>query len=150
MQGQPSVTKIVDTVSGFPEISYWRDEYFCKKASTENQAKLCSVEFSNPASFNNFEELFNITQGASKGYADPLPSSLFNVKTLKRLIKAGEGSVDITDPEFADVAFEDAIKGQRDLWLILSKDLGYCTTLNPNDCDNKHVYMIYLWLDTLY
>jgi hypothetical protein len=93
----PSVTKVVDTVSGYPEIIYWRDAWLCPNISAENKEALCGVEFfrnkSDP-NIANFEYLFNLSSGGDK-YLDPEPSSLFNVQTLKKLIACGEGSVDI-------------------------------------------------------
>lgn len=112
--GQPSVVDLVTTVSGWPEMSYWRDDYLCKKISTANHAELCGVQFSDPRSFTNFEALFNITQGDEAGYADPLPSSLYNLQTLKGILDAGDNSINILDPETKDVAFADAILPRRD------------------------------------
>lgn len=131
-------------------MSYWRDEYLCKKISDDNKAALCSVEFSDPKVFTNFEALFNITQGPEMEYADPPPSSLYNIQTLKRLISAGEGSLDITQDEYKTKTFEEAIAPMLTQWTMLSFDLGFCDSPNPSTCDNKHVYMIYYWLDTLY
>lgn len=46
--GDDSVTQVVDTVSGYPEIIFWRDQYLCKTVSANNKAELCSVTFANP------------------------------------------------------------------------------------------------------
>jgi len=67
------------------------------------------VKFSNPSSENNFEALFNITQGKDSGYLDPLSSSLFNVQSLKKIIDIGEKSINIMDKDHKDTSFEDAI-----------------------------------------
>jgi len=69
----------------------------CPNISAENKEALCGVEFFRDKSdpnVNNFEYLFNLSSGGDK-YLDPEPSSLFNVKTLKKLIACGEGSVNI-------------------------------------------------------
>ena len=148
--GQPSVTKISNAVSGFPEISYWRDEFLCKQISDANKAELCSVQFSDPKSFNNFEALFNMSQGEANKWADPKVSSLFNVQTLKSVLDAGSRSVDITTEKSKDVAFKDAIAPAQSQWIRLSNDLGFCSSMDPAKCDSKQVYMLYLWIDTLY
>ena len=69
------------------------------------------MEFSDPKSFDNLEELFNITQGEESGWADPKPSSLYNIQTLKAILSAGEQSIDIT--QAVDTPFADAISSQQ-------------------------------------
>ena len=34
---EPSVAKVVDTASGYPEIKYWKDFYLCDKISEANK-----------------------------------------------------------------------------------------------------------------
>jgi hypothetical protein len=47
-------------------------------------------------------------------YEDPLPSSLFNVQTLKALIAAGDGSINII--ENRGTSYGVAISKQNDQW----------------------------------
>ena len=88
---------------GYPEIKYWTDEYLCKKISDSNKDALCNVVFFKDKTNKtaNFEYLFNTSfvnsSSGSDIYEDPLPSSLFNVQTLKQLILAGEGSINIIE-----------------------------------------------------
>ena len=146
---EPSVAKVVDTVSGYPEIKYWKDEYLCNQISDQNKPLFCGegvVEFyDDPGnSTSNFEYLFNLTSGGDK-YLDPEESSLFNVQTLKLLIKTGEQSVNIIDQK--DTSYADAISTNIAHWDALSTKLRFCD--QQQTCDNKRTYLIYLWIDTL-
>ena len=115
------MTQIVTTVSGFPEMSFWRDEYLCKNISAANQAVLCNIKFANDKSMTgNFETLFNITQGKESGYADPMPNSLYNIQTLKNILDAGENSINIMEPENQNKTFEEAIQGRKEQWVSIS------------------------------
>ena len=143
-----SVTAIVNSVSGYPEISYWRDEYLCKKISDHNKDALCNVKFTN------IEEggidllfMFNITSGGDR-FDNPEPSSLYNIRTLKKLIAIGDASIDIVANK--DTNFEDAVAGNMEDWILISNTLGICTSVEEAKCEVKHAYMIYMWLETLF
>ena len=131
-------------------MSYWRDQYLCKNISQANMDTLCSIKFSNDTSMTgNFETLFNITQGQEKNFEDPLPNSLYNFLTLKKIIAAGEGSINIMDTENVNVTFAEAIKAQKQEWVEISETLGFCNSSSTEPCGCEQVYMIYFWLDTL-
>ena len=91
------------TSVGYPEIKFWLDYYLCIKISSINKDALCSIKFYNdltPGS-NNYENIFstfklNNTNG-TENYDDPGIWSLFNVQTLKKIISAGEGSINIIE-----------------------------------------------------
>lgn len=112
---KPSVTQLVDTVSGFPEISYWRDEYLQKSAnvSDDNKEIMKGVQFSNPSSYDNLERLFDVESGDPNKKAPPA-SSLFNLTTLKRLLTVGEATESIFSGP--NVSYTDAIKPHLKDW----------------------------------
>lgn len=49
-----------------------------------------------------------------------------------------------------EVSFEDAVDDQLPTWQQLSHDMTFCTDSDISNCEVKEVYMIYLWLETLY
>lgn len=63
-----------------------------------NQFKDVSLYRNRSDSKANFEYLFNLT---NKDGEDPSESSLFNLDTLKELIKVGEETVDVTEDKEA-------------------------------------------------
>lgn len=97
---KPSVTQVVDTVSGFPEISYWRDSFLANHAnvSDEDKAYLTKVQFSNSSSFDNLEKLFDVESGDPNNKAPP-STSLFNLTQLKTLLRLGESTPNIFDKD---------------------------------------------------
>lgn len=60
-----SVTDIVNSVSGYPEMSFWRDHYLCNESiSDHNRQKLCGVQFTNLNEGGiDLLFMFNITSG---------------------------------------------------------------------------------------
>jgi len=143
------VVYVVDTVVGWPEIIFWRDEYLCKNISTTNVDALCNVVFSDKTNAtNNLYGLFNLSSIAEDGsYQDPLESSLFNLDTLKSLISAGEAAKNIMVDK--DVNFVDEIPNHE--FHQISIKLGFCDKDSIlDDCDCKQVYMVYLWMETLF
>ena len=93
---EPSVTKVVSTVSGYPEIFYWQQYYLCDPAKTKisdtNKDKLCNVTFADKHKFDNLNYLFDMNSSSG---GNPEASSLYNISTLKTLIDVGERSVNI-------------------------------------------------------
>lgn len=77
-----------------------------------------------------------------------MPSSLYNVGTLKTLIAAGESSGNMITSQ--SLTFDQAVKSQIEVWQKLSQTLGFCKETDLSQCDTQHVYMIYLWLETLF
>jgi hypothetical protein len=67
--------------------------------------------------------LFNLSSPSTLNN-DPEASSLFNITTLKNLIKAGENSISIIQQQ--DVSFEDAVQDNLMLWQQISNDTGFC------------------------
>ena len=103
----------MSTVSGYPEIHYWQQDYLCAKTniSYTNYHKLCNVTFADKHSMNNLNYLFDMD---SFGLYDPPACSLYNVSTLKTLLDVGERSVNIiTNPK---VTFEEAVYKTLDEW----------------------------------
>lgn len=155
---QPSVTKVVNTVSGYPEIFYWQQDYLCNRAKTNisdsNRDKLCSVTFADKHKLDNLGYLFDMDSNIipmgvkNPSIWDPSASSLYNVTTLKSLIDAGERSVNIIqNPE---VTFEDAINDTLNDWKQLSVYFKFCNKVtNCTSDDVRRPYLIYMWLETL-
>jgi hypothetical protein len=96
---------VLNTITGYPEIFYWQQDYLCDKAKSNitdgNKAELCSVKFDDNLdyNFNNLNYLFDMDTNPfdKKGYGiwDPAPSSLYNITTLKSLLDVGERTVNI-------------------------------------------------------
>jgi hypothetical protein len=84
-----SVTQVSNAAAGYPEYYYWKNFYFLQNINSDNMAIFepikMYVSMSDPSM--NYEHLFNLTN--SEG-GDPDSSSLFNVQTLKELIRMGE------------------------------------------------------------
>lgn len=68
-------------------------------------------------------QLFNLSSPSTLNN-DPEASSLFNITTLKNLIKAGENSKSIIKDQ--EVSFEDAVQENLILWQQASNDTGFC------------------------
>jgi hypothetical protein len=68
-------------------------------------------------------QLFNLSSPSTLNN-DPEASSLFNITTLKNLIKAGENSKSIIKHQ--EVSFEDAVQENLILWQQASNDTGFC------------------------
>lgn len=104
----PSVTQVVNTVTGYPEISYFISDFLLNPSvsgvSDDNVNAMTGVKFFNDTAgptpteppTNNWEYLFMLTNSSG---GDPNPSSLFNVQTLKTLCELGAAAPNIiTDP----------------------------------------------------
>ena len=93
--------------------------------------------------------------GNSTSKEGPGPSSLFNIDTLQALLNTGASSVDITVEK--EQPFSAAVSSRQEAWTELSVSMGFCGSLSvvrePEAsglaCDNKKVYMLWLWLETL-
>jgi hypothetical protein len=61
--GQPSVIFVVDTVTGYPEISYFKTALFDAKVNADNQLRFKDVNLYIDPKKNtvNYEYLFNLT-----------------------------------------------------------------------------------------
>ena len=57
---EPSVTKIMKVINGFPEIAYFYNDYLMKEISDENKKNFEDIKFYNSKSTDNgnFESLF--------------------------------------------------------------------------------------------
>ena len=145
---EPSVTKIVNTVTGYPEISYFISDFLLNsavsKVSAANVAAMTGVKLYNDTQgqgqeppTDNYEYLFTL-QNSSGG--DPEPHSLFNVETLQKLCDLGEVVINIiTEPDKTyDVDFNLTADAN---WTSLADTLGLSV---------RQTYVIWLWMDTAY
>ena len=145
---EPSVTKIVNTVTGYPEISYFISDFLLNsavsKVSAANVAAMTGVKLYNDTQgqgqeppTDNYEYLFTL-QNSSGG--DPEPHSLFNVETLQKLCDLGEVVTNIiTEPDKTyDVDFNLTADAN---WTSLADTLGLSV---------RQTYVIWLWMDTAY
>jgi hypothetical protein len=89
-----SVVEATDTAVGFPEVAYFKTEYFLKNVNADIITRFTDINlYNSKLADTNFEYLFYLTN--SEG-GDPDARSLFNVDTLKQLISLGQNTVDVT------------------------------------------------------
>lgn len=74
----PSILDVTNTVTGYPEISYWKKNYFLPNITAANaeifaDTKLYADMSSSTA---NYEHLWNLTKYDG---SDPDPNSFFNI-----------------------------------------------------------------------
>ena len=134
--GLPSVVNATDTAVGYPELAFFKSDYFDIMVGAANKDLFANVQLwtSKRDKTVNMEYLFNLTSFDSEGNPiDPADSSLFNVQTLKTLCDLGLSTVDITEPDHKD----DTIPFDSN-WDALTARLLLT--------DNKQTYMIWLWL----
>ena len=146
---EPSVTKIVNTVTGYPEISYFISDYLLQTSvsgvSAKNIEAMKDVKLYNDTAgpsdleppTDNYEYLFTLKNSSG---GDPDPHSLFNVQTLMKLCELGENVTNIiTEPDKTyDVDFNLSADGN---WTSLADTLGLSV---------RQTYVIWLWMDTAY
>ena len=144
---EPSVTKIVNTVTGYPEISYFISDYLLNTATSgvtqANIDQMTGVKLYNSTQgptpseppTDNYEYLFTLN---SADGGDPEPHSLFNVATLKTLCDLGANVTNIiSEPDKTyNVDFNLSADGN---WTALADTLGL---------DVRQTYVIWLWMDT--
>lgn len=84
-----------DTVHGYPEINFFKQELFMKNVSAKYQTLFADINLYNDVKSNstNYEYLFNLT--GSDGKSDPESTSLFNFDTINALMFTGIGAADI-------------------------------------------------------
>ena len=144
---EPSVAMVVNTVTGYPEISYFISDYLLMTSvsgvTAANVAAMTGVKLydstvSPPEGgppTTNYEYLFTL-KGASGG--NPDAHSLFNVETLKALCEAGAKVTNIIkDPtKTYGVDFD------------LSTDPVWTGLADRLDLTVRQTYVIWLWMDT--
>ena len=115
-----------------------------KIISLNNTEELCHIKFiSDNNTYYNLN-LFHIKEG--NGREAPQEESLYNITTLKALLELGANSTNIIKEP--NKTFAEAIEPNRTDWTKMSKTLKFCN--DSQNCDNKQVYMLYLWMETLY
>lgn len=74
----PSILQVTNTVTGYPEISYWKTHYLLPNITDENAAIFTDIHFYNNMSDStaNYEHLWNLTKADG---SDPDASSFFNI-----------------------------------------------------------------------
>ena len=146
---EPSVTKIVNTVTGYPEISYFISDFLLQTSvsgvSAKNVEAMKDVKLYNDTAgpseseppTDNYEYLFTLKNSSG---GDPDPHSLFNVQTLMKLCELGENVTNIiTEPDKTyDVDFNLSADGN---WTSLADTLRLSV---------RQTYVIWLWMDTAY
>ena len=90
------MTLVVDTVTGYPELFYFKKALLLPKIKDNvdlfnrfNKVELYKDKTNNQV---NYEDLLNMTDAEGN---DPTESSLFNLTTLKALLAAGDQTIDI-------------------------------------------------------
>jgi hypothetical protein len=141
------VSKVVNTVTGYPEISYFISDYLLKSeasgVSSANIAAMQGVKLydtitgpnPNEPPTTNYEYLFTL-QNASGG--DPDGHSLFNVQTLKKLCMLGEKVTNIIKEPAKTYNVDFNLENDPD-WTALANNLGLTV---------RQTYVIWLWMDT--
>ena len=96
--------------------------------------------------YNNWEHLFDITNPINPD-EDPAPDSLFNLSTLKALVKAGQETPNIIlSPDLEYLV--DFTLGQE--WVNLAETLRLYDTDSSDGIGAKRAYMLWLWMQTAY
>ena len=145
-----SATKIVNTVTGYPEISYFISELLTNSDNMSNPENVVAmtgvklwdtqdaVEGQPPTT--NYEYLFDL-EGADGG--DPDANSLFNITTLQMLVDLGTATPNIIkNPELTYGVDFDINDIQYGNWTELQTNLGLPEV--------RQAYVIWLWMDTAY
>ena len=147
---EDSATKVVNTVTGYPEISYFISELLLNSDNMSNQENIVAmtgvklwdtqdaVEGGPPTT--NYEYLFDL-EGADGG--DPDASSLFNITTLQMIVELGTATPNIIkNPELTYGVDFDINDIQYGNWTELQTYLGFS--------DPRQAYVIWLWMDTAF
>jgi hypothetical protein len=86
---EPSVVFSANTVTGYPEISYFKNYYLKDMISAENWATFEDVHLYVDLSDStaNYEHLWNLTNSQGE---DPDANSFFNIQSLKQFCDLGD------------------------------------------------------------
>ncbi|CDW73912.1 scavenger receptor class member 2 [Stylonychia lemnae] len=130
-----STTERTETVTGFPELAYFKNQYLLPILKEQN--KKVYDEFKDIELFEdrsqsggkNYEYLLNLTSSGDP----PDETSLFNIDTLKKLNQAGSKTMDLFENPTTDLEY---------LGLNFLNDVTKTLKLN----NNRQTYLIYLWL----
>ena len=125
---EPSVTKVVNTVTGYPEISYFLSAYFMDNISSANSDLFKDVKLydsttgvdPNTPPTTNYEYLFMMQDTAG---GDPAASSLFNITTLQTLCDLGANVTNIIADKSATWGVDFDLSKETG-WVSLSDNLG--------------------------
>ena len=144
----PSVTKIVNTVTGYPEISFFVSDVLqnSQNMTAANIQAMSGVQLWDTQEVvdgqpptTNYEYLFSLI--GSSDSKDPDANSLFNVTTLQTLIKLGQNTTNIVKNPDKTYGVDFDIDNDED-WIQLQTYLGLKEV--------RQVYVIWLWMDTAY
>lgn len=126
--GKDSVAQIDSTILGYPEMSYFRQNFEAKLKGSQNEGKFNGIDFGSPSSNKDYSHLFYIPP---KTWTGELPkSSLFHIETLISLFNSIESMPDMFDTPDILVDF---------------KDYSEFTDLLQLE-DDRRTYLLLLWL----
>ena len=128
---------VTNTVTGYPEMSYFISKYFMPNVNTRNKEAFARVNLytNTEKADGNFQYLFSL-QGED-GSRNPADRSLFNVQTLQMLCALGENVTNVIDSDQTFGVDFDLLKDPK--WVRLSETLRLSI---------KQTYLVWLWMET--
>ena len=154
-----TVAASTNTVTGWVEYSYWMSDYVDASKSTGMSAanwelfKDVKMYVDKSDTSVNFESLFMLYDPAVSTTSDPLPNSLFNLDTLKKLISLGQAAGNLLGDE-KDQTWASLNLSTNQDWIDLSNNLDFnVTTVGQTEDPEigvKRTYLLWLWMETLF